>query len=29
MKKYYDHGTKASDVAPGDFVFVKDECRRM
>ena len=27
MKKYYDHGTKASDIAPGDFVLVKDEYR--
>ena len=28
MKKYYDHGTRISEIAPGDFVLVKDECRQ-
>ena len=28
MKKYYDHGTKVSDIRAGDWVLVKDECRQ-
>ena len=27
MKRYYDRGAKASEIGPGDWVLVKDECR--
>ena len=27
MKKYYDKGAKESEIGPGDWVLVKDECR--
>ena len=27
IKKYYDKGAKASEIGPGDWVLVKDECR--
>ena len=27
MEAYYEHGTRISEIAPQDFVLVKDECR--
>ena len=28
MKRYYDRGSRVTEINPGDWVLVKDECRQ-